>query len=116
IFKIASESGIGAGTRRIEAVTSKHAYTFVMQKLSVLKQASELLKTNEEKVPERIESLYTEIKEAERENATLSSKLSNLQASSILDQVETIDGIPLLAVEVDGKDMNQLRGMVDELK
>src|SRR5699024_5694320 len=63
-----------------------------------------------------IESLYKEMKEVEKENASLSAKLSNMQASSILDQVDTVNGISLLAVEVDGKDMNQLRGMVDELK
>src|SRR5699024_3763731 len=68
VFKIVSETGIGAGTRRIEAVTSKQAYSFVMQKLTILEQASTLLKTKEEKVPDRIESLYKEMKEVEKEN------------------------------------------------
>ncbi|WP_106497060.1 alanine--tRNA ligase [Lentibacillus sp. Marseille-P4043] len=116
MFKIIAETGIGAGTRRIEAVTSKHAYHFVNQKLAVLDQAAQLVKANDEKVPERINSLYTDIKALQKENESLSSKLSNVEASSILDKVEKIENVSVLAQKVNVKDMNQLRNMVDELK
>src|SRR5690625_5214354 len=53
LFKIISETGIGAGTRRIEAVTSKDAYEFMNEKLQVLHTSEQLLKVKEEKVPER---------------------------------------------------------------
>lgn len=58
LFKIISESGIGAGTRRIEAKTSKGAYEFFEEKESQLQQAATLLKTKEDQVPQRIESLF----------------------------------------------------------
>ncbi|MBT2215106.1 alanine--tRNA ligase [Virgibacillus dakarensis] len=116
MFKIISETGIGAGTRRIEAVTSKYAYYFTKQKLTLLDHAAQLLKTTDEKIPERIDGLYKDIKAIQKENESLSSKLSNMEASSILDKVEEVEGISLLAQKVSVKDMNQLRNMVDDLK
>ncbi|RDW21705.1 alanine--tRNA ligase [Oceanobacillus chungangensis] len=116
LFKIVSESGIGAGTRRIEAVTSKYAYEFLNKKVSVLQTAAQLLKTNEDHVPERLEGQFNELKELQKENESLSAKLANLEASSILDQIEDVDGIPVLAQKVNVKDMNQLRNMLDDLK
>ncbi|RDW19274.1 alanine--tRNA ligase [Oceanobacillus arenosus] len=116
LLKIVSESGIGAGTRRIEAVTSKYAYEFVNNKMAVLQTAAHLLKTNEDHVPERIEGKEHELKELQKENESLSAKLANLEASSILDQMEEVQGVPVLAQKVNVKDMNQLRNMVDDIK
>ncbi|WP_339228234.1 alanine--tRNA ligase [Oceanobacillus sp. FSL K6-2867] len=116
LFKIVSESGIGAGTRRIEAVTSKHAYEFLNDKLEILSTSAKLAKTKEEQLPERIEGLHQEIKGLQKENESLSAKLSNLEAASILDKIETVHDISLLAQKVNVKDMNQLRKMLDELK
>ncbi|MBH0229966.1 alanine--tRNA ligase [Halobacillus yeomjeoni] len=116
LFKIVSESGIGAGTRRIEAVTAKDAYLYMNNKELILKQAGELLKTKADQVPERIEILHKEMKELQRENESLSAKISNMEASSILDEVEEVDGVNVLAKQVDVKDMNALRSMIDDLK
>ncbi|MBC5637627.1 alanine--tRNA ligase [Ornithinibacillus sp. BX22] len=116
LFKIVSEGGIGAGTRRIEAVTSKFAYQFLSEKVNLLQNTAQLVKTKDEKVPERVEALFQEIKTLQKENESLSAKLSNLEASSILEQVEEVSGIKVLAQKVNVKDMNQLRTMVDELK
>ncbi|MFD1018856.1 alanine--tRNA ligase [Thalassobacillus hwangdonensis] len=116
LFKITSESGIGAGTRRIEAVTGKGAYEFMNGKLSVLTEAADRLKTKQDQVPERIETLFQEMKDLQKENDSLAQKLSNMEASSILDDVEEVDGVKVLAKQVDVKDVNALRGMMDELK
>lgn len=117
LFKIASESGIGAGTRRIEAVTSKDAYEFLNKKLGVLQKASELVKVNDvEKLPGRIEGLFTDMKALQKENESLLHKLSNLEASSMLERTEIAGDVKIIAEQVNVKDMNQLRTMVDELK
>ncbi|RWZ59988.1 alanine--tRNA ligase [Halobacillus fulvus] len=116
LFKIVTESGIGAGTRRIEAVTAKDAYLYMNGKENLLKQAGSLLKTKPEQVPDRIEVLHKEMKDLQKENESLSSKLSNMEASNILDEVENIEGVQVLAKQVDVKDMNALRAMVDDLK
>ncbi|SFF52943.1 alanyl-tRNA synthetase [Halobacillus alkaliphilus] len=116
LFKIVSETGIGAGTRRMEAVTAKDAYLYMNGKESLLKQAGERLKTKPEQVPERIDVLHKEIKDLQRENESLSAKISNMEASTILDEVEEINGVKVLAKQVDVKDMNALRSMIDDLK
>ncbi|WP_373892892.1 alanine--tRNA ligase [Virgibacillus natechei] len=116
LFKIVSEGGIGAGIRRIEAVTSKHAYEFLTDKVSLLQESAQLVKTNEENLPERIEGLFQEIKSLQKENESLSAKLANVEASAILNQVKQIGDVNLLARQVNVKDMNQLRNMVDDLK
>ncbi|TRM08752.1 alanine--tRNA ligase [Lentibacillus cibarius] len=116
LFKIVSESGIGAGSRRIEAVSSKQAYNFFNEKVGLLESAASLLKTNDENVPARLESLFQEMKDLQKTNESLNAKLSNAEASSITEKTEKINGLTVLAQKVDVKDMNQLRNMVDELK
>ncbi|SFA69496.1 alanyl-tRNA synthetase [Lentibacillus halodurans] len=116
LFKIISETGIGAGTRRIEAVSSKQAYWYVNEKLDILQTTANLLKTTDVHVAERVEGLYEEIKSLEKANESLNAKLSNQEASSIIENSETVHGITVLAQQVSAKDMDQLRNMVDNLK
>ncbi|MEQ6378352.1 alanine--tRNA ligase [Bacillaceae bacterium S4-13-56] len=116
LFKIISESGIGAGTRRIEAVTGKQAYQYMTEKQQMLNDVAQHLKTNPASVIKRIDSIVQEVKNLQRENESLKAKLSNLEASSILDDVKDINGVQLLNKIVNVSDMNALRTMVDELK
>ncbi|MER3127073.1 alanine--tRNA ligase [Bacillus pumilus] len=116
LFKIASESGIGAGTRRIEAVTGKGAYEELNDQLAILEQAASELKSNTKDVPKRIASLQTDLKEVQRENESLLAKLSQAEAGSILEKVIDIGGVKVLTEKVNAKDMNHLRTMVDDLK
>ncbi|CAL8897711.1 alanyl-tRNA synthetase [Bacillus pumilus] len=116
LFKIASESGIGAGTRRIEAVTGKGAYEELNDQLTILEQAASELKSNTKDVPKRIASLQADLKEVQRENESLLAKLSQAEAGSILEKVTEIGGVKVLTEKVNAKDMNHLRTMVDDLK
>ncbi|PAK34563.1 alanine--tRNA ligase [Bacillus safensis] len=116
LFKIASESGIGAGTRRIEAVTGKGAYEELNDQLAILEQAASELKSNTKDVPKRIASLQADLKEAQRENESLLAKLSQAEAGSILEKVTEVGGVKVLTEKVNAKDMNHLRTMVDDLK
>jgi alanyl-tRNA synthetase len=116
LFKIVSEAGIGAGTRRIEAVTGRMAYEYLNKQLHTLKMVADELKTTIANVPQRIEALKAEMKAVERENESLRAKLSNLEASSLTEQVEEIKGVKVLAAKVNGVDMDNLRNMVDDLK
>ncbi|WP_458415416.1 alanine--tRNA ligase [Schinkia sp. CFF1] len=116
LFKIVSESGIGAGTRRIEAVTAQSAYTLMNDQINLLKDAAHKLKTNVKEVPARIEALNGEIRQLGRENESLIAKLSNIESSNLVNEVKEINGVKLLAKKVNVKDMNSLRTMVDDLK
>jgi len=116
LFKIVSESGIGAGTRRIEAVTGAGAYRVMNQHLETLEQAAAVLKTKTTEVPVRIEALQQQLRETERANESLQAKLANIEAASLKNDVEEINGVRVLAKRVDVSDMDALRGMMDELK
>jgi alanyl-tRNA synthetase len=116
LFKIVSETGIGAGTRRIEAVTGEEAYRLLNSQIALLKEAAEKLKTHPKDILTKIDSMQAEMKELQRENESLSAKLSNIEAGSLIQQVKQVDGINVLAAKVDVSDMNQLRSMADELK
>jgi alanyl-tRNA synthetase len=115
-FKIISESGIGSGIRRIEAVTGRQAYAYVDSQLDLLRQAASLLKSNVVDVPKRIEALFAQLREANREAESLRGKLNHLEAGSLIDRVKTVDNISLLTAKVDASDMESLRTIADELK
>jgi len=116
IFKIITETGIGAGTRRIEAVTGKAAYEVTNEQYGRLQEAAELLKSNPRDIVSRITGLLQDYRALQRENESLTTKLGNLEAGNIVDQAVTINGVTVLAAKVNAKDMNSLRGMMDDLK
>ncbi|MED3892835.1 alanine--tRNA ligase [Peribacillus frigoritolerans] len=116
LFKIVSESGIGAGTRRIEAVTGAGAYKLMTDQIGVLKDAAAKLKTNLKDVPSRIETVLAEVKDLHRENESLTAKLSNIEASSLVSNVKDVNGVQVLVAKVQATDMNNLRAMADDLK
>jgi alanyl-tRNA synthetase len=116
LFKIVSESGIGAGTRRIEAVTGEAAYQVLNEQIAVLKNAASKLKTAPKEVAARIDGLLGEIKQLQRENESLAAKLGNIEAGSLASKVKEINGIPVIAARVQAADMNSLRNMADDLK
>lgn len=116
LFKIVSESGIGSGIRRMEAVTGRHAYVYLDQQIQLLKEAAGLLKSNAADVPKRVEALFNQVKETSRENESLRGKLNNIEAGSLSDQVRMIGSIPVLVQQVNAGDMDSLRHIVDQMK
>lgn len=116
IFKLLGESGIGSGVRRIEAVTGKQAYLYYESQLDLLKQAAAQLKSNVADVPKRIDALHGQVKELQRENESLQSKLSHIEAGNLLDGVVKVGEISVLCAKVNASNMEALRNIVDELK
>jgi alanyl-tRNA synthetase len=116
LFKITSESGIGSGIRRIEAVTGRGAYEYLDQQLQLLKDAAGHLKSGVQDVPRRLESTMQQMRELSRENESLRGKLNRIEAGALTDKVKHVAGIPVLASEVHASDMDSLRSIVDEMK
>ena len=116
LFKIVSESGIGAGTRRIEAVTGESAYMQLKEQIGILREAAVKVKANPKDLPGKIDSLLSEVKDLQKENESLAAKLSNIEAGNIQTKAETINGVTVLSAKVQAQDMNNLRNMADDLK
>ena len=116
LFKIVSEGGIGAGIRRIEAVTGKGAYESLKDSEQILEQAAGLLKSSPKDMVQKVQSVQAEMKSLQRENESLLAKIANAQSAGILDSAQKVGDITVLSVKVEAKDNNQLRQMMDDLK
>ena len=115
-FKILSEAGVAAGVRRIEALTSDgliHHYENVEQELHAAAAAA---KSTPADLQTKIESMMEEIKALHSENEKLKSKLAKEAMGDVMDQVQDVKGVKVLAVRADGVDMNGLRNLGDQLK
>lgn len=117
IFKIVSESGIGAGVRRIEAVTSKEAYQLLQEEERQVKEIATLVKSPQLKeVVTKTEQLQQQLRDLQKENEQLAGKLANQQAGDIFKDVKDVNGVRYIAAQVNVKDMNQLRQLADQWK
>ncbi|MFJ7933574.1 alanine--tRNA ligase [Sporosarcina sp. NPDC096371] len=116
LFKLVSEGGIGAGTRRIEALTGQQAYRSYKEEEATLVSAASLLKSNPKDLVTKISSVLADMKELQRDNESLSAKLGNSQVADVLASAQQIGDVSVIATRVDVKDNNGLRQMMDEMK
>ena len=115
-FKIISETGVAAGVRRIEALTSDGLMKYYAQIEEILKNAAHLVKATPENLADKITHLMAENKALHGEVESLKSKMAQEAAGDVMDQVTEIKGVKLLAAQLDGIDMNGLRDLGDQLK
>ncbi|MCM1123709.1 MAG: alanine--tRNA ligase, partial [Eubacterium sp.] len=115
-FKILSESGVAAGVRRIEAVTGSNVTAYYQKLEEQLEAAAKALKTSPSNLVERCEHLMAEMKALQSENESLKSKAAKEALGDVMDQVQDVKGVKLLASKVAGVDMNGLRELGDQLK
>ena len=114
LFKIVSETGIGAGTRRIEAVTAGDAYKYLKGHDDLLTTTATVLKTPQvEEVPAKVAQLQEQIKALTNEKAAVEAKLAGQQADKIFDNVQEINGKQLITGVVQVSSMDQLRQLAD---
>lgn len=115
-FKIVSETGVAAGVRRIEALTSKGLLKYYDELEEKLHRSAKLLKTTPDKLEERISHVLGENKELHSEVESLKSRLAKESMGDVTDQVKEIKGLKFLAAKVPDADMNGLRDLGDQLK
>ena len=115
-FKILSETGIAAGVRRIEALTSEGLMKHYEEVEKELHEAAKTAKTTPAGLSAKIEALLEEIKTLGAENEKLKSKLAKDSLGDVMNQVKEVNGVKVLASQVADVDMNGLRGLGDQLK
>ena len=116
LFKIISESGVAAGVRRIEAVTGKAAFEWVLQIDRVLRDVAALLKGSREDVDEKVRELVERSRRMEKELQQLKSKLATGQGGDLSSQARDVGGVKVLTAQVEGADASTLRSVMDQLK
>lgn len=115
-FKIISESGVAAGTRRIEALTADNVLAYYAKMEEELNQAAKIVKATPANLTDRLEKLMAEVKALQSENESLKSKAAKDALGDVMDQIQEIKGVKLLATSVSGVDMNGLRELGDQMK
>lgn len=116
LFKIVSESGVAAGVRRIEALTGNGVMEYYGKLEQELAEAATIVKTAPTELLARLSHLMAELKTLHSENESLKSKAAKDALGDVMDQVQDVKGVKLLAVKVADVDMNGLRELGDQLK
>jgi len=116
LFKIISESGIGAGLRRIEAVAGMESLAYLREMESQFDEISTVLKVQPKESVKKVHLMTAQIRELEKEIQQLNAKLSKYEADSIMSKVQDIHGVKILASRVQAPDMETLRQTADMLR
>ncbi len=118
VVKLLSESSIGAGVRRVEALVGVDAYQFLVREHILLDSLTELIKgAKVEELPERISDLIAKMKEIEKELAGVRSEQALGQVSKIGESVQVINGISVIAAKLsDGITGDDLRKISLDLR
>ncbi len=113
LFRIVSEGSVGAGVRRIEAVTGRGAQQLVQARLRVLDDAATHLGSRPEEVDRAVLRLMGELHDRQKEIADLRRELARLEYHGLLQEVQEVKGVQVLAARVQATDMDTLREMTD---
>ena len=117
MFKIVKEEGIGSGTRRILAVTSREAYLAYREEEDALKAIAATLKAPQLKeVPNKVASLQEQLHALQKENAALKEKAAAAVAGDVFKDVKEANGVRYIASQVEVSDAGALRTFADQWK
>jgi len=116
LIKIISETGTAAGVRRIEAVTGRGALDWIATQEERLERVAEVVKSSRDDVADKVQQLFDRSRKLEKELEQLKAKLASSQGSDLVSQAEEINGIKVLAANLEGADPKGLRDIVDQLK
>ncbi|WP_414046216.1 alanine--tRNA ligase [Macrococcus equi] len=117
LFKIVSESGTGAGVRRIEAVTSKAAFEYLSEFQNTVQTILPKVKVKQkEQLVNKVDELMSMLRQQDKKITDLNKEVATLKMGDITDQVEEINGLKVLAVQVEANDNKMLRELMDDYK
>ncbi len=116
LFKIVSEAGVASGVRRVEAVTGTGALALINAQQAQLQSIAAVVKAQPQNVAARVLQVLDNVKALEKELAGLKSKLAASQGDDLLKQAVDINGIKVLAGQLDGADALALRETLNNMK
>ena len=117
LFKIISESGTGAGVRRIEALTGKAAFLYLEEIQTQINTIKNNLKVKtDHQVVEKVNQLQNEEKSLLKQLEQRNKEITSLKMGNLEDQVENVNGFNLLVTEVDIPNAKAIRSVMDDFK
>ncbi|GAB6037298.1 alanine--tRNA ligase [Fundidesulfovibrio butyratiphilus] len=115
-FMVLSESGVASGVRRIEGATGWNQLAALRSARSEVDEVAGMLRARPGELAEKVKGLMAQIKALGKEKETLQAKLASGQGKSLMDGVEEIHGVKVLAAELPGVDMKALREAMDDVR
>ena len=115
-FHVTSESSVGTGVRRIEAVTGRGSERWLHQQLGLLNEVATKLRSNPADAPHRIDSLLLQAEEARKASAAGQREASLREAEDLLGKAQDVGGVTVLAVRSGASDMEAVRATGDWLR
>ncbi len=116
LFHIVAESAVGAGVRRIEAVTGRAAADYFQAQEKLLRQTAETLKVQPAEVPARLAALLDERRKLERDLSDTRQKLATGSAGGGDQDSKEINGIRFVSRLLEGVPAKDLKPMADIIK
>src|SRR4030095_12113424 len=116
LFKLRGESGVAAGTRRIEAITGVGALEWGRASEQSLRRVADMLRGGEDDVAARVERLLAQQKQLEKQLAQLQRQMAGNQSGDLLSQAKTVNGKTVIASEVEAADQQRLLELADQLR
>ncbi len=117
LFKIISETGVAAGTRRIEGTTGLGVLELLAERDSlILDTARELKVQNVHTIASKASGLQAQLRDMKRELDSANSKLSEIKTASLIDSVRTVGSFKLLTAKLDGMKPDSARSLCDTVK
>ncbi|WP_148862460.1 alanine--tRNA ligase [Marinobacter fonticola] len=115
-FRVTSESGISSGVRRIEAVTGKGALAWMDETETRLRTVAGLVRGSRDSVIEKVESTLERNRQLEKELEQLKAKLASSAGSDLAGSAVDVNGLKVVASELEGADRKALMDTADQLK
>jgi alanyl-tRNA synthetase len=115
-FKITGESSVAAGIRRIEAVTGTGAVDYIQEQEKALKETATLLRAAPQDLAAKVQNLLAQQKELEREVERVKAQAMSRQFGPTTQDIREVNGVKLLAQQVNADSPKDLRVMLDNLK
>jgi len=116
LFKIISESGVASGVRRIEAITGEKAINYMEQHEALIREVAAQLRGSADEVPEKVRDVLDRVRQMEREIRTLKDRLAAGSGVDLAASAIDVQGVKVVAAQVEGADSGALRNAVDQLK
>ncbi len=115
-FHIVSEESIGAGVRRIEAVTGREAQRLAQERLRLLDQTAAILRVPADQVDRAVRNLYVDLQSAQKESARLRAQLAMQQTDRLIAAAVEVNGARVVAAEIPDAEIQTLRDMSDKFR
>jgi alanyl-tRNA synthetase len=115
-FKILLETGVAAGIRRVEATTGTGVLAYLGETEKNLVSIAHLVKATPAEAAERVTQLVEHSRALEKELERLKSRLASSQGDDLAQQAADVNGVHVLAAQLDGVDAKALRETADKLR